>query len=138
MLVCAPEMECGVDYVNSATGIKPPLSADKMCELLTKMQLTATVKPGGETLVVSVPPTRADVLHACDVMEDVAIAYGFDNIEKTVPNTKTIGIANPQYANRTRTGWLEPKRHWAFDNKYVASETTNVNCGCNEFALCFD
>lgn len=89
------DMECGVDYVNSATGIKPPLSADKMCELLTKMQLTATVKPDGNTLVVSVPPTRSDVLHACDVMEDVAIAYGFDNIEKTVPNTKTIGIQYP-------------------------------------------
>ena len=34
------DMECGVDYVNSATGITPPLSAEKMCELLTKMQVS--------------------------------------------------------------------------------------------------
>ena len=98
--VMCPDMshynqECEVDYINSATGIKPPLSGDQMCELLTKMQLTATVKPDGKTLVVSVPPTRSDVLQACDVMEDVAIAYGYDNIEKTVPNTNTVGVQYP-------------------------------------------
>lgn len=31
-----------------------------------------------------VPPTRSDILHACDVVEDVAIAYGFNNIPKRV------------------------------------------------------
>jgi len=35
----------------------------------------------------SMPPTRSDILHACDIVEDVAIAYGYNNIEKTVPNT---------------------------------------------------
>lgn len=38
---------------------------------------------GGETkslagVRVHVPPTRSDVLHAVDVIEDVAIAYGFN------------------------------------------------------------
>ena len=32
----------------------------------------------------------ADVLHSCDVIEDVAIAYGFNNIDKTIPNTNCV------------------------------------------------
>jgi hypothetical protein len=43
------------------------------------MQLDAQPAAGGQ-LAVRVPPTRSDVLHACDVMEDVAIAHGFNNI----------------------------------------------------------
>jgi phenylalanyl-tRNA synthetase beta subunit len=31
-----------------------------------------------------VPPTRSDILHACDVVEDVAIAHGYNNIPKRV------------------------------------------------------
>eukprot|EP00951_Prasinocladus_malaysianus_P024452 scaffold211188_cov26-Prasinocladus_malaysianus.AAC.3 len=42
-----------------------------------------------------VPPSRSDVLHACDVMEDVAIAYGFNNIAKRIPPTVTQGRELP-------------------------------------------
>lgn len=31
------------------------------------------------------------VIHACDVIEDAAIAYGFNNIVKSIPSTLTIG-----------------------------------------------
>ncbi|CAG8560988.1 236_t:CDS:2, partial [Acaulospora colombiana] len=48
-----------------------------------------------EEILVDVPPTRADILHACDIMEDVAIAYGFNNIPKTLPSSATIGKALP-------------------------------------------
>lgn len=34
---------------------------------------------------VMVPPTRSDILHECDIWEDVAISYGFNNIKWTVP-----------------------------------------------------
>ena len=44
---------------------------------------------------VLVPPTRHDVLHACDVYEDVAIAYGYNNIERTVPATAVAGAELP-------------------------------------------
>ena len=92
------EMECKVDYINSATGIPAsigkPMEGGKMCELLQKMQLPAKLKDAN-TIVCSVPPTRSDVLHPCDIMEDVAIAFGYDNIKKTVPNTVTIGRQYP-------------------------------------------
>lgn len=29
-------------------------------------------------------------MHACDIMEDAAIAYGFNNITMTIPETNTI------------------------------------------------
>lgn len=33
---------------------------------------------GGKGVKVTVPPTRSDILHPVDVVEDVAIAYGFN------------------------------------------------------------
>ena len=33
----------------------------------------------------------SDVIHACDIIEDVAIAYGYNNITRTIPNTNTVG-----------------------------------------------
>ena len=33
-----------------------------------------------KTIDVLAPPTRADLLHECDVVEDIAVAYGFNNI----------------------------------------------------------
>ncbi|CAF1024854.1 unnamed protein product [Didymodactylos carnosus] len=44
-----------------------------------------------DTLQVTIPPTRADILHFCDIAEDCAVAYGFNNIVKTVPKTSCIG-----------------------------------------------
>ena len=31
-----------------------------------------------------------NVIHACDIQEDVAIAYGYNNIEETIPKSMTI------------------------------------------------
>lgn len=44
------------------------------------MQLDAQPSGSEGRLTVRVPPTRSDILHACDVMEDVAIAYGYNNL----------------------------------------------------------
>jgi phenylalanyl-tRNA synthetase beta chain len=58
------------------------------------MSLTSAKIENGNVLV-TVPPTRSDVLHACDVMEDAAIAYGFNNIPKTHPKVNTIAAELP-------------------------------------------
>ena len=41
--------------------------------------------------MVEVPPTRADVLHPCDIAEDIGIAFGYNNIPRVIPPTNTIG-----------------------------------------------
>lgn len=66
-----------------------------MAQLLTKMCLKSQLKNKGKQLSVTVPPTRHDVIHACDIYEDVAIAYGYNNIERIMPKTSTIGQQYP-------------------------------------------
>lgn len=82
-----------VNEINKRVGISE--SAENIARLLTKMCLTSEVKDNGKLLEVEVPPNRHDVIHACDVIEDVAIAYGYNNIVKTVPNTNTIANQYP-------------------------------------------
>lgn len=43
------------------------------------------------TVKIEIPPTRADILHPCDVIEDIGIGYGFNNIERVFPENNTIG-----------------------------------------------
>lgn len=33
------------------------------------------------------PITRSDIMHECDLVEDIAIAYGYNNLKKAVPST---------------------------------------------------
>ena len=40
---------------------------------------------------VSVPAYRTDILHEVDVIEDIAIAYGYENITPIIPKVATIG-----------------------------------------------
>ncbi|KAL3682275.1 hypothetical protein R1sor_000297 [Riccia sorocarpa] len=84
-------LEVGVSYINDAIGVK--LKPMEIVGHLYKMQLPSRVVKSGDDvkIVVKVPPTRSDVLHPCDVMEDVAIAFGFNNIEKTLPKSHTLG-----------------------------------------------
>ena len=42
-----------------------------------------------------VPPTRHDVIHACDIIEDVAISYGYNNIARTIPKTNCVAEQFP-------------------------------------------
>ena len=65
------------------------LKEEEMVKLLSKMGLLAKAI-GGEIEAI-VPPTRQDILHACDIVEDIGIAFGFNNIEIEVPSVATIG-----------------------------------------------
>lgn len=58
------------------------------------MSYTASPSPtnSSDTIDVLVPPTRADVLHQADIMEDVAIAYGFNKLPRAFPQVSgTVG-----------------------------------------------
>jgi phenylalanyl-tRNA synthetase beta chain len=101
-----------VDYINGCVGLSLP--PEKIVEYLKRMSLDATVEPNGKFIAVKVPPTRSDILHACDVMEDVAIAYGYNNLPRVFPNTNTIAAPLPinKLSDLTRrefalAGWTE-------------------------------
>jgi len=57
-----------------------------------------------ETLNVISPPYRYDILHPIDVVEDVAIAIGYDNLKPELPRTFTIGreLKKTKYLRKAR------------------------------------
>ena len=62
------------------------------------MYLKTEVNKDNE-LLVEVPPTRHDVIHPCDIYEDIAIAYGYNKIHRTLPRTITIAKEVYYYFN---------------------------------------
>jgi phenylalanyl-tRNA synthetase beta chain len=44
-----------------------------------------------KTNEVKIPPWRNDILHEVDIIEDIAIAYGYENIIPQIPSIFTIG-----------------------------------------------
>eukprot|EP00049_Salpingoeca_infusionum_P010246 m.173816 g.173816 ORF g.173816 m.173816 type:complete len:625 (+) comp14587_c0_seq9:403-2277(+) len=67
----------------------------KLAELLSKMQLSAKLDEDGDTIHVEIPVTRPDIIHACDLWEDAAVAFGFNNIVWTTPKVVTAGRQLP-------------------------------------------
>ncbi|XP_064610852.1 phenylalanine--tRNA ligase beta subunit-like [Liolophura sinensis] len=82
-----------VDNVNRKIGIKQ--DADSISRLLSRMCLMSKPQEKGSKIKVEVPPSRADILHPCDIIEDVAIAYGYNNVPYTIPNTNCIAAQFP-------------------------------------------
>jgi phenylalanyl-tRNA synthetase beta chain len=109
------DAEAKVADVWSVIGItNKELTPEAMCTSCNKLQLTSTYDKASEMLRVKVPPTRTDILHPIDVIEDIAIAFGFDNIPKQMPSTNTVGKQQPvnQLADLlrdelARAGYLE-------------------------------
>ena len=86
--------EARVADINGTIGIS--LTPDKICSLCDRMQLgPATYSAENDSVVVTVPPTRSDILHPVDVIEDVAIAFGYNNIPLAIPSTQTVGAPLP-------------------------------------------
>lgn len=122
-----------VSYINSCTGLA--LTRPQAVELLRQMGLDASEPVIGqeaaffaqalnaqqstpiapEDLIhILVPPSRPDILHECDIMEDAAVAYGFNNLKRTFPPTST--VAKPFPINKlgdvvrrlcAEAGWIE-------------------------------
>jgi phenylalanyl-tRNA synthetase beta chain len=67
--------------------------------MLTRMSYHATPTKDSRVINVDVPCTRADVLHQCDIMEDVAIAYGFNKLPRVFPGQSGT-IAQPLAVNK--------------------------------------
>jgi len=67
------------------------LSPEEIVECLRKMRYEVTQKTEGK-LEVSVPAYRCDILHEVDLIEDVAIGYGYDRFVPEIPATTNIGV----------------------------------------------
>ena len=86
-------MDLSVWYVNKVLGLQ--LNAERMAELL----LTAgfgVKKASEDNVAVLVPCYRVDVMHPVDLVEDIAIAYGYNNIEPLWCELPTSGGVKPE------------------------------------------
>lgn len=86
------EEDISVSLINRRLGTN--LCASDVTKLLTKMSLKSELE-NGDLVRVAIPVSRQDILHACDIIEDVGIAFGYNNIKKTHPNALTIGQQLP-------------------------------------------
>uniref|UniRef100_A0A8B9HEE9 Phenylalanine--tRNA ligase beta subunit n=1 Tax=Astyanax mexicanus TaxID=7994 RepID=A0A8B9HEE9_ASTMX len=95
MIVTMFSEYCPLNSLSHSLCLSPSESADSVAQLLTRMCLKSEVVGDDGQILVEIPPTRSDVIHACDIMEDAAMAYGFNNITMTTPRTYTIANQLP-------------------------------------------
>ncbi|KAF1842836.1 phenylalanyl-tRNA synthetase [Cucurbitaria berberidis CBS 394.84] len=108
------KMQAEVDYLNQVTGLD--LSPKEISKLLSRMGHDVSPSKSDKNILdVSVPITRADILHQADIMEDYAIAYGFNKLPRVYPN-KTAAVSAPLPINKlsdiirlesAASGWTE-------------------------------
>ncbi len=77
------KLKLSVENTNKLLGLN--LKESKISSLLKKMG--HEYKKG----FVEVPATRTDILHEVDLIEDVAIAYGYDKFIPEIPEVSTVG-----------------------------------------------
>ncbi|CAI8508226.1 unnamed protein product [Hanseniaspora opuntiae] len=113
--VALRSMEVSKAYVNDALGLN--LSTVEMAAELKKMSLRATQSSKSDDILdVQIPITRPDVLHPCDIMEDVGVGYGFNKVPKDGKLSNSSFIATPLPVNKisdifreasAQSGWVE-------------------------------
>ncbi|CAG0999183.1 partial phenylalanyl-tRNA synthetase beta chain, partial [Methanosarcinales archaeon] len=84
-------MELKNGEVEELLGFK--LTNEEIITSLKKIRYGAQLS--GNSIKVSVPAYRSDILHNCDLIEDIAIAYGFDKIKPELPLTSMTGRSHP-------------------------------------------
>jgi phenylalanyl-tRNA synthetase beta chain len=70
------------------------LDGEKLMSCLLRMRLDVARKTDG--FEVTYPVFRTDIRHEVDVFEDLAIGYGYDNIQPRLVPTLTIGEQRPE------------------------------------------
>ncbi|HUV79898.1 MAG TPA: phenylalanine--tRNA ligase subunit beta [Candidatus Bathyarchaeia archaeon] len=91
-------MEISLREANSLIGIE--LNAEECKKCCERMGLGATVKNAG-TIEVKIPAYRYDILHPWDIIEDIAIGYGYDRLKPELPETVVIGEVHPIEEKKT-------------------------------------
>jgi len=88
------KMRLRVEYANKLLGLG--LSESEAMKCLQRCRLDVQkVKKG--VLEVSIPAYRIDILHEVDLVEEVAIGYGYYKLKPTIPATVTVGKQHPAH-----------------------------------------
>ncbi len=77
------EMKVDIGYINRLLGLN--LKENEIKKLLERMGYGYISKKA------LIPAYRTDIMHQADLMEDIAIAYGYENFDAIIPNVATVG-----------------------------------------------
>lgn len=87
------KQQVSIPYVNKILGTT--FTTKQIISYLKKMGHTATsIKK--DTITVGIPAWRSDILHEVDLVEDIAVGYGFDTFKPDFPTALTFGGTLPQ------------------------------------------
>lgn len=78
------------ELVNKTLGLKLPSST--IASSLRKSRLDA--KPKGKKIICTVPRYRTDIFGPMDLVEEVALGYGIEKLEPTIPQSVSVGQKN--------------------------------------------
>jgi phenylalanyl-tRNA synthetase beta chain len=81
------------DYLETTVGMS--VSDDDVLNNLSKMGLGVTKHPSKPVFDVEVPFYRTDVMHPCDIAEDLAIAIGYNKVPFLDPDVVGAGRQDP-------------------------------------------
>ncbi|MBU5690310.1 MAG: phenylalanine--tRNA ligase subunit beta [Candidatus Aenigmatarchaeota archaeon] len=82
------EINVDLKYANKILGLN--LDTEQAIEFLKRMGYDA-IELRKDVLKVQIPCYRTDIMHEFDIVEDIAIAYGYENFDAEIPNISTIG-----------------------------------------------
>jgi phenylalanyl-tRNA synthetase beta chain len=80
-----------IDLAEAKRWLGLPLDDKSLAESLRKMRFDIAAKNGNGQFAVSYPAYRTDIRHMVDLFEDVAIGYGYGNIEPRLVRSMTVG-----------------------------------------------
>ncbi len=80
-----------VSTVNKTLGLN--LSPSKIVQCLKKSRLDAKIN--GKNISCTIPPYRFDIFGVMDLVEEVALGYGIQNLEPVLSPSKILGNSNP-------------------------------------------
>jgi phenylalanyl-tRNA synthetase beta chain len=101
------QIHIDTEYANKLLGLN--LTSQQITELLQTAGFNTTTTTTNTTtnkneIEVHIPCYRVDIMHQVDLIEDIAIAYGYNNITPNWPKQQTIGKPKPDQhlINHTR------------------------------------
>ena len=84
-------MSVNPSLINQTLGLN--LNTSKIISSLKKSRLDASTK--GKNIICSIPAYRFDIFGPMDLVEEVALGYGIQNLEPTLSPSQTLGQTNP-------------------------------------------
>ncbi len=128
-IITTPDLEpekwdLDVGYINKRLGLE--LSEKEIIDYLGKMG------HGFADGKILVPAYRADIMHMVDFVEDVAIAYGYENFDAEMPDCATIARQDDYEIFKTKIADIMVSLGFIETNTYnitnADAQTSMMNC----------